>query len=74
MSYMIAFRDADEKDEAMEKLHEAKRALMEVCKMMEDADDDTSMSERGMYRGGGYRERRGRYRDHGQTGDSRYDY
>jgi len=75
MSYMIAFRDENKKEEAMEKLYEAKTALMEACKMMEDAEEETSMNERrGRYRDGGMNMRRGRYREMGMSGEGRYDY
>lgn len=72
---MISFRDNGEKEEAMEKLHEAKVALMEACKMLEEADEETSMNERGgRYREGGMNMRRGRGHYRSSEMDSRYDY
>lgn len=75
MSYLIAFRDTEEKEAVMDKLWDAKEALMEACKMMEDADNETSMNERSSHRA--YRERRGRGHYRGGSpmpAEGRYDY
>lgn len=64
MGYILEFRGEDEKNELIEKMHEAKEAVCEVMEMLEGAD---TMNERGEYRGGMYRRggsyRRGMYRE-----------
>lgn len=53
MGYILEFRDEMEKEELMQKLHEAKKAVCDAMEAMEDAD---TMKERGRYRMG-YRDR-----------------
>ena len=56
MSYILEFRDEQERNEMMTKLNKAKKALCEVCDMMEESE---SYSERNGMRGGyrdGYRD------------------
>lgn len=53
MGYILEFRDEMEKEELIQKLHDAKKAVCEALDAMEDAD---TMQERGRYRGNmGYR-------------------
>lgn len=54
MGYVIEFRNESEKEDMIQKLHKAKKAVCEALEAMEDADN--SMSERGRYRGGNYRD------------------
>lgn len=49
MGYILEFRDEMEKEELLEKLHKAKKAVCDVLDMMEEADG--GMHERGRYRG-----------------------
>lgn len=79
MGYVLEFRDEHEKEDLIEKMHKAKKAVCDALEAMEDAD---SMKERGRYRGNyrndmGYR-RSARMRDdwdddmyyrHGRYGD-----
>lgn len=61
MGYILEFRGEDEKNELIEKMHEAKKAVCEVMEMLEGAD---TMNERGNYRSSmGYRRGRGNYRE-----------
>lgn len=53
MGYILEFRDEMEKEELMQKLHAAKKAVCDAMEAMEDAD---AMQERGRYRMG-YRDR-----------------
>lgn len=53
MGYILEFRDEMEKEELMQKLHTAKKAVCDAMEAMEDAD---TMKERGRYRMG-YRDR-----------------
>ncbi len=77
MDYILEFKDEAQLDRIMEKAYKAKKAMIELCEALEEADSN-SMSERGRYReGGGSRSRsgggssggssssyrRGRYRD-----------
>ena len=71
--YVLEFRDEHELDTVMEKMAKAKKALMEACEALEEADNKPGeMNERGNYRDG-MSYRRGRYRN-GEYRDSRYDY
>ena len=64
MGYVLEFRDEQEYDNVVEKMHKAKKAVCDAWEALEDAD---SLKERNRYRGGMYRDdmgyRRGRYRD-----------
>jgi hypothetical protein len=68
MSYILEFRDEQERTELMTKLNKAKKALCEVCDMMEEIEGgENTMNERGMYRDemyerGMHYRRGGRYR------------
>ncbi len=70
MSYILEFRDETEHDELLNKLNKAKKALSEVCEMMEEAEvGENTMSERGMYRDEmNYRRGVSRYRGGGRYG------
>ena len=54
MGYILEFRDEMEKEELVQKLHAAKKAVCEAMDAVEDAD---TMQERGRYRGSNYRDR-----------------
>lgn len=74
MSYILEFRDEQERNEMMTKLNKAKKALCEVCDMMEEIEGgENSMNERGMYRDMYYR-RGGHYRDEADYRNGRYGY
>lgn len=80
MAYVLEFRDEQELDNVMEKMHKAKKAVCEAMEAMEQADGGNTMSERGMYRNG-MSYRRGRYReafrdgnDMEGRGEGRYSY
>lgn len=59
MGYILEFKDEFDKKEVLEKLHNMKEDLCEICEMLEDADtEDGQMQERGrMMRRGGMRRR-----------------
>ena len=63
MGYILEFRDEQEYDNVVEKMHRAKKAVCDAWEALEDADN---MKERNRYRGGMMR--RGHYRDY----DGRY--
>lgn len=80
MAYILEFRDERHLEDVMEKLAKAKKAVMEACEAIEEADGNSGqMNERGgMYRdlypdemhyrrGGRYRNG-GSYRDGGRYG------
>ena len=69
MEYILEFRDESQLENVLEKMKKAKKAIMEACQALEEADSNT-MNERGRYRDGMTRGnrgtssyRRGRYRD-----------
>lgn len=82
MGYILEFRDEEQYSEVMEKAHEAKEALCDLCDALESAGEDSGMGENeteyrggmnrrsgmGNYRGGNYRS--GGYRRRG----GRYSY
>lgn len=86
MGYILEFKDEFDKKEVLEKLHNMKEDLCEICEMLEDADtEEGQMQERGrmMRRGTMRRRGMGRMRDErmmrgdmGETDyrDSRYGY
>ena len=53
MGYVLEFKDERHLDDVMEKMHKAKKSLMEACDALEEADN---MKERNRYM-------RRRYRD-----------
>lgn len=66
MGYILEFKDEFDKKEVLEKLHQMKEDLCEICEMLEDADtEEGQMQERGrmMRRGGMRRRGMGRIRD-----------
>lgn len=72
MGYILEFRDEQEYDDVVEKMHRAKKAVCDAWEALEEADN---MKERNRYRGGMMR--RGRYRDYeGRYRDEydRYNY
>lgn len=82
MAYVLEFRDEQELDDVMEKMHKAKKAVCEAMEAMEEADGANTMSERGRYRNGmSYRRGGGRYRESFRDGndlegrgEGRYNY
>lgn len=70
MDYILEFRDGAQLDDVIEKMRKAKKAIIEACEALEEADSNT-MNERGRYReggGGGSRSRSGG----GGSGSSSY--
>lgn len=68
MGYILEFRSERDKDELIEKMHKAKKA---VCDALESLEDSEDMSERGRYRD----DRRMRMRDDWEnTRNGRYSY
>ena len=66
MGYILEFKDEFDKEKVLEKLHNMKEDLCEICEMLEDADEEEAqMQERGrmMRRGGMRRRDMGRMRD-----------
>jgi len=70
MAYVLEFRDERHLEDVMEKLAKAKKAVMEACEAIEEADGNSGqMNERGgMYRDEMHYRRGGRYRDGGRYG------
>ena len=63
MGYILEFRDEEQYSEVMEKAHEAKDALCDLCEALESAGEDNGMGENETeYRGGNYRNGMGNYR------------
>lgn len=63
MGLMIEFRDEEQYNEIMEKAHEAKEVLCDLCEALESAGEDNGMSEpEPEPRGGNYRNGMGNYR------------
>lgn len=65
MGYILEFKDEFDKEKVLEKLHNMKEDLCDICEMLEDADMEgepmePQMQERGRmgYRGGRMRDER----------------
>jgi len=78
--YILEFKDEFDKKEVLDKLHQMKEDLCDICEMLEDADMEgepmePQMSERGrMMRRDGMSNRGARMREDRMMGDDRIDY
>lgn len=78
--YILEFKDEFDKKEVLDKLHQMKEDLCDICEMLEDADMEgepmePQMNERGrMMRRDGMSNRGTRMRDERMMDDDRIDY